>query len=119
MYKERKSLMETTKYHRRKGYGDTYEAASTMLLDDYLVISELAEKNSLSISNQIANIVHKYVEDNGLKIEKPENRYPETLPSEEQRSPITHKRERKGQDNGYIWLYVPADCLVSASALRL
>ena len=100
-YKDRKQLMDNTKYHRFKGYNDTYEASTTMLFDDYLIMMEQAEKAGVSISNQIANVVHSYIEDHKLTIEKECNK----------RIVLGNDRQLRNTNSDFICLYIPKEQL--------
>ena len=98
MYKTRSQLMNTSKYHKRKGYNDTYEAYSTLLFEDYLIMIEQAELNGITVSNQIANVIHDYVKNNRLAIEKDCNK--NNLKYE------TNKNERE-----YLYLIIPKESI--------
>lgn len=100
-YKNRKQLMDNTKFHKAKGYNDTYEASTTMLFDDYLIMMEQAEKAGVSVSNQIANVVHSYIEDHKLTIEKECNK----------RIILGNDRQLRNTNSDFICLYVPIEQL--------
>lgn len=101
MYKSRNQLMQTTKYHRHKGYNDTYEAATTLLFDDYLVMVEEAEKQGITVSNQLSNVIHKYIEDHRLVIEKEANK----------RLIAGSNKPLRATNNDYVCIYVPKDSI--------
>lgn len=101
MYKSRNDLMKTTKYHRHKGYNATYEASTTLLFDDYLVMVEEAEKQGITVSNQLSNVIHKYIEDHKLAIEKESNK----------RLIAVSNKPLRTINNDYVCVYVPKDII--------
>lgn len=62
-------LFTRKNYHHHLGYNATYNLSSTVLFSDYVILMQEAGKHGTSLSNEVGNILRKYVEENNLKLD--------------------------------------------------